>query len=1241
MNEDKFSIEISGIYTGTDVPNGAFDELDDAVNKSLNNSRNFQEFMSNINSIVSAAKAGFQSLGTALPKALNITSFVDSIISQLKRLKLAGGTAISEVSYGFLAESLTKAFDNISAKMLQINKEGNILKNTFERYQEVSYSVRDLIDNITFTPLIEEADKLRSRFVELYNTQRSIGDNPIYDKSIKQLQDIQHEVQSLISSYMELGEKAVSAFNWEQELSKAVHSFTSFNEEIKKTKQNLDLVFASGFSIDFEDKLKQTTSGMQQFYSTVKTTGAELNIAFADDAIFDKYNKSMLGAENNTLSFSTEVTNSLNNILSTMRDAADETERLTAMSEKLKMAWYQAKAEWTMDNAIEGQNKLVAKIAETKNAFQDAVSIIKNSSAAVKASYESDIKTAANNFIRDINIESKAAAEAEKQLAEETKKNNDYLNNLLDGLKINADYTEKKLKELADASKAAFKQDVNRGIDAFLRNTKMEEDAAKTAAEASRKTAQDAKTAWAKSIAGLYTLISAFNSFKQAVTKAFNTVVNGSKKIVRAFANITTSVTKAALTLSGLPAIFKGIQSAASSIKSTLSSALSGISLSSIIKESLNLRSSLVEVENVIDHVFGGEGKKAIDDFTSTAVEKLGMSTLAARQFAGKFGAALTTTGQSKEAVVSMSKALTQLTSDIASFYDIEQDVAASKLFSGVISGQIKPMRELGVDMTVASLEAYTLSEGYDKLYSKMNATEKQAIRFKYAMDKLSFAHGDYLRTINSTANQLRLLKNQIKELGAIIGAIVNAFFNPLVHVLNQVASAAIVAAKAIAAAMGIKLDFSSGGAGLTELNENLDDTSDSADDLAESEDNAVDSLHKLSKAAKGALSPLHKLNVLQSKNGANGNKSATSGIADIIGDIQSSASEMYPKIKDMLKGLLDWLWGLDWEGALDKLIQAINRVVKKLPGLIRELFNELKRWVVRLSDLLNQFVKGIDWTGVGNVIKEVLYGLGQTILAALKEVDFYAIGEALKDVFNSIIDDPTVFLTWGAVIGTAIQDGFDFIYGVIHGLHWKSLGDDLYYFIKGIFDSIDGNAIRQIVFEALDNVGTAITEFFSKLSKDKALQKDIANDLLSVINGLADYMASPDFDAMLDSVVEGLDGTLGEIGDNLKNNNTLGKIASGIIKVIEAACRLIKGEGFQSIVTEVKEALWQAFKDFWGDEEISLPIKLGTTWLIADKTGLNDVLATLGKIIAAMITLKNTLNISKAVKSLTTEATA
>lgn len=1224
MNEDKFSIEISGIYTGTEVPNGAFDELDDAVNKSLNNSHNFQEFMSNINSIVSAAKAGFQSLGTALPKALNITSFVDSIISQLKRLKLAGGTAISEVSYGFLAEGLTKAFDNISAKMLQINNEGNILKNTFEKYQEVSYSVRDLIDNITYAPLIEEADKLRSRFVELYNTQRSIGDNPIYDKSIKQLQDIQHEVQSLISSFIDLGKEAVSVFAWEQELSKAVHSFTSFNEEIKKTKQNLDLVFASGFSIDFDDKLKQTAAGMQQFYSTAKTTGAELKLAFADDAIFNKYNKAMLEAENNTISFSTEVTNSLNNILSTMRNAADETERLTAMSEKLKMAWYQAKADWTMDNAIKGQNELIAKIAATKDAFQDAVTIIKNSSAAVKAAYESDIRTAASNFIRDINIESKAAAEAEKQLAEETKKNNDYLNNLLAGLKTNADYTEKKVKELADATKAAFKQDVNRGVDAFLRNTKREEDAAKAAAEASRKTSQDAKTAWAKSIAGLYTLISAFNSFKQAVTKAFNTVVNGSKRIVRAFTNITTSVTKAALTLSGLPAIFKGMQSAASSIKSTISSAFSGISLSSIIKESLELRSSLVEVENVIDHVFGGEGRKAIDEFTSTAVEKLGMSTLAARQFAGKFGAALTTTGQSKEAVVTMSKALTQLTSDIASFYDIEQDVAASKLFSGVISGQIKPMRELGVDMTVASLDAYTLSEGYDKLYSKMNATEKQAIRFKYAMDKLSFAHGDYLRTINSTANQLRLLKNQIKELGAIIGAIINAFFNPLVHVLNRVASAAIVAAKAIAAAMGIKLDFSSGGAGLTELNENLDDTSDSADDLAESEDNAVDSLHKLSKAAKGALSPLHKLNVLQSKNGANGDKSATSGIADIIGDIQTSASEMYPKIKDMLKGLLDWLWGLDWEGALDRLIQAINRVVKKLPGLIRELFNELKRWVVRLSDLLNQFVKGIDWTGVGNVVKEVLYGLGQTILAALKEVDFYAIGEALKDVFNSIIDDPTVFITWGAVIGTAIQDGFDFIYGVIHGLHWKSLGDDLYYFIKGIFDSIDGNAIRQIVFEALDNVGTAITEFFSKLAKDKALQKDMANDLLSVINGLADYMASPDFDAMLDSVVEGLDGTLGEIGDNLKNNNTLGKIASGIIKVIEAACRLIKGDGFQSIVTEVREALWQAFKDFWGDEEIPLPIKLGTSWLIADKTGLNDALSTLGKVVITMNLLKN-----------------
>lgn len=775
---------------------------------------------------------------------------------------------------------------------------------------------------------------------------------------------------------------------------------------------------------------------------------------------------------------------------------------------------------------------------------------------------------------------------------------------------------------------AQYNAEVKQGLTEQINLEKEKESVTKKSANNTTKQGNEFNKAFnfAKLVAGLAMLRSAFNSFVQAITKATKAAVKFSTTMVKSFATITSAAAKTALTLSGLPAIFKGMQSAANNIKSTISSAFSGISFSSLIKESVELRSGLVEVENIIDHVFGGEGKKAIDDFTSDAVEKLGMSTLAARQFAGNFGAALTTTGQSKEAVVTMSKALTQLTSDIASFYDIEQDVAASKLFSGVISGQIKPMRELGVDMTKASLEAYTLSEGYDKLYSKMNATEKQAVRFKYAMDKLSFAHGDYLRTINSTANQLRLLKNQIKELGAIIGAIVNAFFNPLVHVLNQVASAAIVAAKAIAAAMGIKLDFSGGGAGLTNLVDGFDDATESAEDLEDAEDGVADGISKAAKEAKKALAPFHKLNVLQNKNAddVTGNKSATSGLSDVFGDIQASASEMYPKFKDMLKGLFDWLWGLDWEGALDKLIQAVNRVVKKLPGLIRELFNELKRWVVRLSDLLNQFVKGIDWTGVGNVIKEVLYGLGQTILAALKEVDFYAIGEALKDVFNSIIDDPTVFLTWGAVIGTAIQDGFDFIYGVIHGLHWKSLGDDLYYFIKGIFDSIDGNAIRQIVFEALDNVGTAITEFFSRLSKDKALQKDMANDLLSVINGLADYMASPDFDAMLDSVVEGLDGTLGEIGNNLKNNNTLGKIASGIIKVIEAGCRLIKSEGFKSVVDEVWKAVWQAFKDFWSSEDIPLPIKLGTSWLIADKTGLNDALSTLGKVVITMNLLKN-----------------
>lgn len=190
--------------------------------------------------------------------------------------------------------------------------------------------------------------------------------------------------------------------------------------------------------------------------------------------------------------------------------------------------------------------------------------------------------------------------------------------------------------------------------------------------------------------------------------------------------------------------------------------------LASVGRQSIALASDLEEVQNVVDVAFG-EGADKINDWAEAAGTAFGLSELAAKRYVGTMGAMLKSMGLAEAEVAQMSTSLVGLAGDFASFYNIASDEAFAKIRAG-LSGETEPLKQLGINMSVANLEAYALSQGLEKVYSEMTQAEQVALRYEYLMSVTADAQGDFARTSDSLANQQRITKLAIENVGAAIG---------------------------------------------------------------------------------------------------------------------------------------------------------------------------------------------------------------------------------------------------------------------------------------------------------------------------------------------------------------------------------------------------------------------------------------------------------------------------------------
>ena len=279
-------------------------------------------------------------------------------------------------------------------------------------------------------------------------------------------------------------------------------------------------------------------------------------------------------------------------------------------------------------------------------------------------------------------------------------------------------------------------------------------------------------------------------------------------------------------------------------------------------QECIDLGSDLAEVQNVVDSTFTTMSKK-VDEFATSAAQMYGLSETMAKQFTGSFGAMAKSFGFTEQQAFDMSTTLAGLAGDVASFYNIDQEAAYGKL-KAVFSGETESLKDLGIVMTQSALDSYAMANGFGKTTDKMTEQEKVALRYKFVIDQLSTASGDFQRTSGGWANQVRILKLQFDSLKATIGQGLINLLLPVVKVINTVLGKLATLANAFKSLTELitgnkssgQTDAGAAGLGMGDMQAAADDTNavaDAANDAADATEDLADAQDDNAAATKNA----------------------------------------------------------------------------------------------------------------------------------------------------------------------------------------------------------------------------------------------------------------------------------------------------------------------------------------------------------------------------------------------------
>ena len=456
--------------------------------------------------------------------------------------------------------------------------------------------------------------------------------------------------------------------------------------------------------------------------------------------------------------------------------------------------------------------------------------------------------------------------------------------------------------------------------------------------------------------------------------------------------------------VSAIKQSFNGLGSTVKKIGLLIGGAFAVGKLVQFGKECLELGSDLTEVQNVVDVTFTTMSDK-VNEFAKNAMTSAGLSETMAKRYVGTFGAMSKSFGFSEQQAYDMSTALTQLTGDVASFYNISQDLAYIKLKS-VFTGETETLKDLGVVLTQSALDQYALANGYGKTTSEMTEQEKVALRLAFVQKQLSAASGDFIRTSDSWANQVRVMQLQLQSLKATVGQGLINIFAPVLKVINILLGKLATLANAFKSftelITGKKSSgqTSGSGAGLTGDASGVQDTADAygqaadnAGKLADSTEDVADATKDAAKAAKGYLSPLDEINRYSTQD--------TSSTASKTPSTSGSGSGGGGTSLPSAVSNVDYGKMAEGETALDKISKSAEKLAKLLKRLWKPFQDAWKKegkntisaaqialsGIAKLAKSVGKSLVEVWTNGTGTTMLTTMLRIAQNVLKTIGDI--------------------------------------------------------------------------------------------------------------------------------------------------------------------------------------------------------------------------------------------------------------
>lgn len=551
-------------------------------------------------------------------------------------------------------------------------------------------------------------------------------------------------------------------------------------------------------------------------------------------------------------------------------------------------------------------------------------------------------------------------------------------------------------------------------------------------------------------------------------------------------------------------------------------------------KECIELGSDLAEVQNVVDVTFPQMSKR-IDRFAQDAAAKFGLSETMAKRFTGTFGAMAKAFGFSEAKAYDMSTALTGLAGDVASFYNISQDEAYTKLKS-VFTGETESLKDLGIVMTQTALDAYALQNGFGKTTAQMSEMEKVALRYKFVQDQLSTAAGDFSRTADGWANQVRILQLQFDSLKATIGQGLINVLSPVIKVINTIIGKILTLANAFRAFTELITGKKGSGGGVSATSAGMDTLAKASEGAGQAAGGAGKAAKKAAKDLKGVSTGIDELNIISAPNESGGGGSGGSGAgggydADdfdmgTLPDDEDIVSEKLKKIIDLLNQLKNSFSSGFWDAFGDTAVfDSIQESIDSIKTSIKDIFADRDVQASAL-DFANKLAYSMgqvagSMSSIGATIADNLLGGISLFLEQNKD--------RIKNYLITMFDVGGEIATLVGSFSATVAD----VFSVFRSDSAKQITAD----IIGIFSSSFAG-VTELASKFARDVLALITKPFA----------DNATQIKSRIQGLLDELR-PKFDA-LKKLIDGLWDGFNKIYDSVAKPvfDALTNALSGII---------------------------------------------------------------------------------------------